>query len=100
MPTCKVTLKSMQPIDLGDLNAEGFENLLAAVGIAKPFTWQQDDDGHITVTFWHHAADTERAIGASERAANELGIGTWSVSVEETEGMPPTPPSPDGPDPV
>lgn len=100
MQTCKVTLQSLQPIDLGDLNAEGFENLLAAVGIAKPFTWQQDDEGHIRVTFWHEATDTERAIGASERTANELGIGTWAVSVEATEEPPPTLPPLNGPDPV
>jgi hypothetical protein len=100
MPTCKVTLKSTQPVDLGDLNAEGFENLLAAVGIAQPFTWQQDAEGDITVTFWHQATDTERAIGASERAANELGIGTWSVSVEEAEEQPATQPPLDQPHPV
>jgi hypothetical protein len=86
MQTFQVTLKSMQPIDLGDLNAEGFENLLGAVGIVQPFTWQQDGSGRITVTFWHEAADSERALGASERRCSELGVGAWDVSVEEGEG--------------
>ena len=87
MQNFQVTLKSMQPIDLGDLNAEGFENLLAAAGIVQPFTWQQDGSGHITVTFWHEAADPERAPGASERRCDELGIGAWEVSIEEAEGF-------------
>jgi hypothetical protein len=37
------------------------------------------------VTFRHEASDSERAYGASERLANDLGIGTWTVSVETAD---------------
>jgi hypothetical protein len=80
MESFEITLDSTAPIDLGDLTADGFEKVLAA-GIDRPFTWQQRQDGCISVTFEHEAADRDRAYGASERLANELGIGIWTVSV-------------------
>jgi hypothetical protein len=83
MEQFKITLTSMQPVDFGDLTSDGFEKLLAAAGIEAPFDWQQDADGKITVMFQHQAADADRAMGASERVANELGIGAWDVRVEE-----------------
>jgi hypothetical protein len=75
-----ITLESTEPIDLGDLSADGFEKVLAA-NIDRPFSWRQEDDGCISVRFSHEATDRDRAYGASERLANELGIGIWTVSV-------------------
>ena len=80
LETFDITLESTEPIDLGDLSADGFEKVLAA-SIDRPFTWRQEDDGCICVIFRHEATDRDRAFGASERLANELGIGSWSVSV-------------------
>jgi hypothetical protein len=80
MESFEITLESSAPIDLGDLTADGFEKVLAGA-IDRPFTWRQDTDGCISVTFEHEAADRERAYGASERLANDLGIGIWVVSV-------------------
>lgn len=80
METFDITLESTGPIDLGDLNADGFEKMLAA-NIDRPFTWRQEDDGCICVSFRPEAADRDRAYGASERLADELGIGIWTVSV-------------------
>jgi len=79
-----ITLESTDPIDLGDLNADGFRRLLEAT-IDSPFTWEQRADGCICVSFRHEAADAERAYGASERLANELGIGVWTVEVVPAE---------------
>jgi hypothetical protein len=81
-----ITLESTHSINLGDLNADGFEKLLAAC-IDRPFTWRQEDDGCICVTFRHEAADRDRAYGASERLANELGIGIWTVSVAPVDAV-------------
>lgn len=80
METFDITLQSTGPIDLGDLNADGFQNVVAAI-IDQPFTWRQEDDGRICVSVRHDAAHRDRAYGASERLANELGIGIWTVSV-------------------
>ena len=80
METFDITLESNEPVDLGDLGAEGFEKVLAA-SIDRPYTWHQEDDGCICVTFRHEATDRDRAYGASERLANDLGIGIWTVSV-------------------
>jgi hypothetical protein len=88
METFRVTMRSWAPVDLGNLTSDGFEHLLAGAGVTKPFTWQQDDVGDITVTFWHEAADAQRCQGAAERLANEIGLGNWEVSVEQ--GEPPT----------
>jgi hypothetical protein len=38
MANFDITLESREPIDLGDLNADGFASLLAAE-IKEPFTW-------------------------------------------------------------
>ena len=76
----EIILESTEPINLGDLNADGFEKVLSAT-IDRPFTWRQEDDGCVCVTFQHEAADRDRAYGASERLASELGIGVWTVSV-------------------
>jgi hypothetical protein len=82
----EVNLESTEPIDLGELNADGFEKLLAA-NIDAPFSWEQAEDGCVTVSFRHKATDRDRAYGASERLANELGIGVWTVSVtQESSG--------------
>jgi hypothetical protein len=80
MESFDITLESTEPIDLGDLNADAFEKMLAA-SIDRPFTWRQEGDGCICVTFRHEAADRDRAYGAAERLANELGIGVWTVEV-------------------
>jgi hypothetical protein len=80
MESFEITLESTAPIDLGDLTSDGFEKLLAG-SIDRPFTWQQAADGCVTVSFQHEATDGDRAYGASERLANELGIGIWTVSV-------------------
>jgi hypothetical protein len=80
MENFEITLESTEPIDLGDLSADGFAKVLAAT-IDRPFTWQQKDDGCICVTFQHEATDHDRAYGASERIATDLGIGIWFVSV-------------------
>jgi hypothetical protein len=82
METFDITLESTEPIHLGVLNADDFEKLLKAT-IDCPFTWQQTDDGCVCVTFEHEAADRERAYGASERMANELGLGNWTVSIAQ-----------------
>jgi hypothetical protein len=82
MDAFEVTLTSREPIDLVTLTSDGFENLLASAGIERPCTWQQAADGSITVTFRHEAKDAERAVGASERIANDIGVGTWEVRVE------------------
>jgi hypothetical protein len=84
MQMFEITLESTEPVDLGGLNADGFQHVLAAA-IDRPFTWRQEDDGCICVTFRHEAADHDRAYGASERLANELGIGIWTVSVAEAD---------------
>ena len=80
METFDIALESAQPVDLGDLGADGFEKVLAAT-IDRPFQWRQEDDGCIRVTFSHEATDEERAYGASERLANDLGVGVWTVTV-------------------
>jgi hypothetical protein len=80
MENFEITLESNGPIDLGDLNADGFEKVLAGA-IDGPFTWSQDANGCISVVFRHEATDRDRAYGASERLANDLGIGIWTVSV-------------------
>jgi hypothetical protein len=80
MQNFEVTLESAAPIDLGDLNADAFEKVLAA-SIDQPFTWRQEDDGCVCVTFQHEATDHDRAYGASERLADDLGIGVWTVTV-------------------
>ena len=82
METVEVTLTSREPIDLAALTSDAFENLLRAAGIERPFDWQQEADGRIRVTFSHEAGDAERAVGASERIANDLGVGNWEVRVE------------------
>jgi hypothetical protein len=87
MDTFDITLESTEPIDLGDLSAEGFEKVLAA-SIDRPFTWRQEQDGRISVAFRHEATDQDRAYGAAERLANELGIGVWSVSVASADSGP------------
>jgi hypothetical protein len=80
METFEITLESTEPVDLGDLTADGFEKVIGA-SLDGPFTWQQREDGCISVAFRHEAADRDRAYGASERLANDLGIGVWTVSV-------------------
>ena len=80
MDSFDITLESTAPIDLGDLTSDGFEKVLSA-SIDRPFTWQQAADGCITVSFRHEATDGDRAYGAAERLANDLGIGIWTVSV-------------------
>ena len=62
MPSFEITLRSADPIDLGDLGAAGFESLVRGRGIDTAFDWQQDADGRIQVTFDHEATDRERAI--------------------------------------
>ena len=81
METFEITLRSTGPIDFGDLEAAGFEKLLRASGLEGPLTWTQDGDGCTTVTFRHEAADADRAYGATERIASDLGIGVWIVTV-------------------
>jgi hypothetical protein len=81
METFDITLESTQPVDLGDPGAAGFEKVLAST-IDRPFTWRQEDDGCICVSFRHEATDRDRAYGASERLANDLGFGNWTVSVD------------------
>ena len=80
MKTFAITIRSREPLDLDGLDADGFAKLIAA-NIHEPHTWEQDDEGFVTVAFSHEATDHERAVGASERVANELGIGTWAVTV-------------------
>jgi hypothetical protein len=70
---------------LGDLSADGFERALGAT-IDRPFTWEQDANGRVCVMHSHEATDRDRAYGASERLANELGAGIWTVSVSSPEG--------------
>ena len=80
MESFEITLESVAPIDLGDLGADGFEKVLKAC-IDRPFTWEQEPDGCISVAFRHEATDQARAYGACERIANDLGVGVWTVSV-------------------
>jgi hypothetical protein len=80
MESFDITLASTEPVDLGDLGADGFEKVLAA-SIDTPFTWEQEADGCISVSFRHDATDHDRAYGASERLANDLGVGNWTVTV-------------------
>jgi len=86
MESFEITLRSTEPIELSELDADGFQNLLATQ-IDQPFTWSQEVDGCICVTFRHDAVDRERAHGASERLANDLGVGNWAVSVVPTEAL-------------
>ena len=83
METFEITLQSEEPIDLGDLGAAGFESLVEAAGCDTAFTWDQAEDGRIRVMFRHEATDRDRALGASERIASELGTAVWTAQVEE-----------------
>lgn len=83
MDTFEITLQSAGPIDLADLGSNGFESLLDSAGIAPLCTWSQDADGRIKVVFRHEATDKDRAFGASERIASQLGTGVWNVDVAE-----------------
>jgi hypothetical protein len=56
-------------------------HLRIQIGSDGGFPWRQEDDGCVSVTFQHEAADRDRAYGASERVASELGIGIGTVSV-------------------
>jgi hypothetical protein len=82
MGAFEVTLTSREPIDLVSLTSDGFESLLVSAGIDRPCAWQQAADGSIVVTFRREAEDAERAVGASERIANDIGVGTWEVRVD------------------
>jgi hypothetical protein len=83
METFEITLQSVQPVDLGDLGAAGFESLVKAAGIDTAFSWDQDEEGRIRVAFRHEAADRDRALGVSERIASELGTGVWTAQVDD-----------------
>jgi hypothetical protein len=83
MKNFEITLQSVDPVDLGDLGAAGFDGLLEAAGLDVPCSWEQDADGRIRVVFRHEATDKERAEGASERIAAELSTGVWTAQVED-----------------
>jgi len=80
--TYDITLRSADPVDLGDLGADGFEELLRAT-LDCDFTWKQDAEGRIGVNFRHEATDAGRAYGAAEAVAGNLGTAVWTVSVAQ-----------------
>jgi hypothetical protein len=84
--TFEITLQSVDPVDLGDLGAAGFEGLVRSAGVDTAFNWEQDADGRICVTFRHEATDQERAQGASDRIASDLGPAVWTVQVHDVAG--------------
>jgi hypothetical protein len=81
--TFEITLQSVEPVDLGDLGTAGFDGVLKTAMPDAACNWEQGGDGRIRVVFRHEATDKERALGASERIASELGPGIWTAQVEE-----------------
>jgi hypothetical protein len=81
--TFEITLQSVEPVDLGDLGPAGFDGLLKTAVPDTACNWEQGADGRIRVMFRHEATDQDRALGASERIATELGPGIWTAQVDK-----------------